>query len=134
MMSTMTSDGGTGSGNAELARRGWEAAQRGDFDVIAAMLDPNVKWHGGDPTAPGSCHDRNQALRFMDRARQGPIPELVEVHDGGDKVVLVLRREGDGGQPELVANLTTFRAGKVVEMVHYPSPAAALVAAGLSPG
>ena len=34
-----------------------------------------------------------------------------------------------GAGAELVANLTTFREGKVVEMVHYPNPDDALAAA-----
>ena len=37
--------------NATLARAGFEAAQRGDLDAIAALLDPDVKWHGGDLSA-----------------------------------------------------------------------------------
>src|SRR5204863_2368054 len=54
--------------NAELARRGYEAALRGDLDLVGGMLAPDVKWHGGDPTAEGSCQNRTQALDFMRRA------------------------------------------------------------------
>jgi ketosteroid isomerase-like protein len=36
-----------------------------------------------------------------------------------------------GGDP--VANVATFRGGKVVEMVHYVDPADALAAAGARP-
>jgi ketosteroid isomerase-like protein len=120
--------------NAELARRGWEAALRGDLDVVAGMLDPQVKWHGGDPAAPGACQNRDQAVAFMGRRRAGqPLPELVEVRDAGDKVVVILRRTAtEGAQSQLVANLTSFRDGKVVEMIHYEDPADALAAAGLS--
>ena len=46
-----------GEQNVELARRGWEAAQRGDLDAIAALLDPDVKWHGGDPAS--GCQNPN---------------------------------------------------------------------------
>jgi ketosteroid isomerase-like protein len=60
--------------NAELARRGYEAASRGDFEVVAGMFDDEVR---------------------------------------------------------LTANLTTFREGKAVEMVHYPNAADALAAVGL---
>jgi ketosteroid isomerase-like protein len=120
--------------NAEQARRGWEAVQRGDFDVITEMLDPDVKWHGGDPSAAGACQNRNQAVAFMKAAWAArPQAQLVDVREAGDKVVLVLRRgTNDAGQPELVANLTSFRDGKVVEMVHYEDPEDALAAAGLS--
>lgn len=120
--------------NAELARRGWEAALRGDLDAISGFLDPEVKWHGGDPTAPGACRNRDQALQFMQRAREHrPLPELVEVRNAGDKVVVILRRlAGENAEPSLVANLTSFRDGKVVEMVHYEDAYDALTAAGLA--
>lgn len=55
--------------NVEIARRGYEAALRGDLDTIREFLDADVKWHGGDPSAPGACHNREQALEFMRQAR-----------------------------------------------------------------
>jgi ketosteroid isomerase-like protein len=119
--------------NVELARRGYDAALRGDLDAIAAILDANVKWHGGDPSSPGACHNREQALEFMRRAgsRRG-VGELVEVIDAGEKVVVIMRPpSSEGEQPALSANLTTFRSGKVIEMVHYPDPEDALAAAGV---
>ncbi|MGH9920396.1 MAG: hypothetical protein ACRD6W_16200 [Nitrososphaerales archaeon] len=62
-----------------------------------------------------------------------PLPQLVDVRGGGDKVVVILRRAAsENRQPSLVANLTTFRDGKVVEMVHYDDPEEAMVAAGLN--
>jgi ketosteroid isomerase-like protein len=118
--------------NVETARRGFEAALRGDLDAIAELLDPDVKWHGGDPTAAGSCQNRDQALAFMRQAEaiRGAGFELVDVVGAGDKVVVIIRPPSDGDSPAApVANLTTFRDGKVVEMVHYPSPDDALAAA-----
>lgn len=120
--------------NVELTRRGYEAVMRGDLDTIREILDPDVKWHAGDPTARYACKNREQAIEFMRRARArrgAPIGELVEVIDAGEQVVVIMRRTGDEGQPELVANLTTFRNGKVIEMVHYPDPAAARATAGV---
>jgi ketosteroid isomerase-like protein len=113
--------------NVELARRG------GDLDAIRELLDPAVRWHGGDPSAPGACRDREQALQFMRQARLRRRPgELVDVVDAGDKVVLILRPSPDGtGPPATAANVATFREGKVVEMVHYPDPADALAAVGV---
>jgi hypothetical protein len=74
--------------NVELARRGYEAALRGD---------------------------------------------LVEVIDAGDQVVVIMRPIAAGDGPaDLSANVTTFRAGKVIEMVHYPNPEDALAAAGVA--
>jgi ketosteroid isomerase-like protein len=118
--------------NVELVRRGWEAAVRGDLDAIRDLLDPNVKWHGGDPSSSYACHNREEALAFMVRVDRRTPRELVDVVGAGDKVVIVTRRAGSEAEPEqLGANLTIFRAGRVVEMVHYPNPQDALAAAGL---
>jgi hypothetical protein len=54
--------------------------------------------------------------------------ELVEVIDAGEQVVVVIR---PASQAQLTANLTTFRDGKVVEMVSYETPEDALTAAGI---
>jgi ketosteroid isomerase-like protein len=114
----------------ELARRGYEAVRRGDLDTISEFLDPDVKWHAGDPSA--GCQNRKQALGWMrGRGDRGPIGELVDVIDAGEKVVVIMRRIGEDGQPELVANVTTFRDGKAIEMVHYVDPAEARRAAGV---
>jgi ketosteroid isomerase-like protein len=117
--------------NVELARRGYEAALRGDLDAIREFLDPEVKWHGGDPSAPGACRNREQALEFMRQARRRRgVGELVDVVDAGERVVVIMRppsEEGENGA--LIANLTTFRDGKVIEMVHYANAEDALAAA-----
>lgn len=119
--------------NVDLARRGFAAAVVGDFDAIGLLLGRDVKWHAGDPSAVGSCQNRAQALQFMRQAHQrGRLGELVDVVGVGEKVVVIMRPPtGDGEEPvALVANLTTFRNGKVIEMVHYPNPDDALAAAG----
>jgi ketosteroid isomerase-like protein len=119
--------------NLELARRGYEAVRCGDFDEIRELFDPDVKWHGGDPDGEGSCQNRDQALTFMRLARERnrPLGEPVHMIGAGDKVVVIMRRTGEDGEPELVANLTTFRDGKVIEMVHYANPDDARAAAGV---
>ncbi len=118
--------------NVELARRGYEAVLRGDLDALEQILDPDVKWHGGDPS--DGCQNRKQTVAFMRKnwiRRGGPPGEVVDMIDAGDKVVVIMRRMAEGEEPELVANLTTFRDGKVVEMVHYADPDDARAAAGV---
>ena len=117
--------------NVETARRGFEAALRGDLDAIGELLDPDVKWHGGDPSAPGACRNRHEALAFMRQSeviRSGRF-ELVDVVGVGDRVAVIMRPPRDGDEAALlVANVTTFRDGTVVEMVHYPNADDALAA------
>ena len=117
--------------NVELARRGFEAVLSGDLDAVRDFLDPDVTWHGGDPAAVGACHGREQALEFMRRARsRRRVGELIDVVDAGDKVLVIMRPVSDDGVPvALSANLTTFRDGKAIEMVHYADPEDALIAA-----
>jgi ketosteroid isomerase-like protein len=92
--------------NVELARRAFEGVLRGDLDLVKDLLDHDVKWHGGDPEAPGACRSRRQALAFIDRARERERDvELLDVVGAGDKVV---------------------------EIVHYPDPEDALAAVGAS--
>jgi ketosteroid isomerase-like protein len=112
----------------DLVRRGFDAALRGDLDAIGELLDSEVRRHGGDPAAAGACHNRREALAVMRRSEviRGGRFELVDVIGAGEKVVVVMRPPGGGA----VANVATFRDGKVVEMVHYADPADALAAAG----
>src|SRR3954469_13389083 len=116
----------------QLVRRGFDAALRGDLEAIGALLDPDVSWHGGDPSAPGACHNRRQALAFMrgsDVIRGGRV-ELVEVVAAGEQVVVILRPPTDGPPPAPpVASVPTFRNAKVIELVHYANADDALAAA-----
>lgn len=121
------------STNIELARRGYEALRRGDLTEAEALLDENVKWYFGDPDSEGACHNRTQAVAFLRRPERGDPGDLVDMIDAGDRVVVILQPHSPDGEPEpLRAQITTFRDGKVVEMVGYPSVEAALEAAGVS--
>ena len=114
------------SENVTAARRGFEAAMRGDLGPIAELLDPDVKWHGGDPAS--GCQNKQEVLDFMQTALDNDFhAELIDVMDEGDQVIVVLK---PAGASEPRANLTTFKDGKVVEMVAYESPEEARAAAG----
>jgi ketosteroid isomerase-like protein len=119
--------------NVELARRGYEAAVRGDLEALREFLDPEVKWHGGDPSDPKACHNREQALEAMQQAfLQGGIGELVDVLGAGEKVVVIIRPPAERGERAApIANMTTFRDGRAIQMIHYPDPDDALAAVGL---
>jgi ketosteroid isomerase-like protein len=119
--------------NAQLVREGFAAVERGDFDLIADLLDPDVKWHGGDPAS--GCQNREETLTFMRGAMRRTGARLVEVIEAGpDRVVVVLQPRGDSGAPvpPRRANVTTLRDGRVVEMVAYETPEQACAAAGVA--
>ena len=117
--------------NVEIVRRGFAAVRAGDLEAVAEILAPDVKWHGGDPDDKYGCHDRQEVIEFM-RARRGKgVGELLEVIDAGDRVVVVMQPpEQEGEVPSPRANVTTFRDGLVVEMIHFESPEAALAHVG----
>jgi ketosteroid isomerase-like protein len=116
--------------NVDLARSGFAAVSRGELEPLSDLLDADVKWHGSEGPTDESCHNRDEAMHFIQLAiERGVVGELVDVIDAGDQVVVVMRPPN---QEQLRANLTTFRNGKVVRMVAYESPEAALAAAGLA--
>jgi ketosteroid isomerase-like protein len=119
--------------NVELVRRGFAAWERGDLDTVGAMLDPEISWHGGDPSAVDACHNRDEAVSFMRRRAPRGI-RLIEVIDAGERLVAITQPPAaDGELPPRRANVTTVRNGLVTEMVGYESPGAALAAAGVEP-
>ena len=88
-----------------------------------------MRWHGGDPDGEGACRNRDEALEVIRQAfDQGFAADLVSVIGAGDRVVVILR---PAGADRTVANLTTFREGRAIEMVHFPNPDDALAAIGL---
>lgn len=116
----------TSEPNVERARRGFDAAARGDLEAVAELLAPDVKWHGGDPQA--GCQNREQALAFMREARRtGRLGELVDVVEAGDRVVVIMQPPPADGMPQpRRANVTTFQAGQVTEMIAFETPEDAL--------
>jgi ketosteroid isomerase-like protein len=118
----------------EQVRRGYEAAQRGDLDVIAAMLSPEVRWHGAGDDG-GGCQNRKQTLKWMRKGLgRGARVDLLEARRlTGDRVLVLLRRRepGEPGEaPEPHGQIIHFRDGLITDMVVYPTAAEALAAAG----
>src|SRR4051794_24071125 len=79
--------------DVELLRHAWEAFARGDLTGATDVLDPAVRWYGAeDPDAEGACHNRDDALAFIQRALDdGVTAEPLDIRDAGDRIVVVLQ-------------------------------------------
>jgi ketosteroid isomerase-like protein len=121
--------------NVEIVRRGFEAFVSGNLDVAFAMLAPNVRW---DPADAEPCSGRDEVERFMRLAgTSGPKLEAEEFIDGGDRVIVCLRRSArdDSGAfegPARTYTVVDLRNGTVIELRGYLERDQALEAAGLS--
>jgi ketosteroid isomerase-like protein len=121
----------------ELIRGGFAAAARGDLETIAAILSPDVRWHGAGDEG-GGCQNREQALGWMreaiDRGIRVELLEVRELADGRVLVALQRRVQGDqaqaGARPSPHGQILTLQDGKVAEMVVYPTADEASAAAG----
>ncbi|HET9720245.1 MAG TPA: nuclear transport factor 2 family protein [Solirubrobacteraceae bacterium] len=119
--------------NVQLVRRAYAAIASGDLRLVEEFLAPDVRWHGGDPGAEDGCQNREQALARMRTRARRQMGKLVEVIDAGESVVVVMQPRREGQEiPPLRANVTTFRNGRVVEMIAFDSPEAALAHVGHS--
>jgi uncharacterized protein len=124
--------------NVELARRGYEAFNRGDLDGLLAMCAPDIVWHHPIDTSAVTGKDAVRAFfeTVMD-AWQEIRREPEEIIDLGDDRVLVLFRTTARGRASGIAvdarggDLLTVREGQVLRWHAYTDRAQALEAAKL---
>jgi ketosteroid isomerase-like protein len=122
--------------NLELVRCGFEAAGRGDVDLVADLLAPDVYWGAPPRGAEGGCQNRTQTLRWMREAiSRGLRVELLDARALPDGRVLALlqRTVPDERETELPpphGQILSFRDGKIAEMLVYPTAEEAIRAAG----
>jgi ketosteroid isomerase-like protein len=113
----------------ELARRGFEAWQAGDFKAVESLMDPNVRWRAHDPELEG-CDNRDEVMEILrERFQQGfTRGDLEFIDTAGEKVIVVSHPATVGGPdwPEEMAMVITFRDGTVSEMQDHPSKEHAL--------
>jgi ketosteroid isomerase-like protein len=112
------------------------ALRRGEFDVAAALLDPDVTWQG--LREEWVCHGREEVIQtFRWGLEQRREIDALEFTRAGDQVVLGARGpsiaevEGEplGGQ---IFNIFTLRDGRIVRIVDYRRRGEALAAAGVA--
>ena len=124
--------------NVETTRRFVEALVRGNYEIAAAELDPEIEIDDTDiPESTGEDSFYAWIARWDESWESWRIEDL-EIRDvGNDRIVSLFKMivTGKGSGIELSrddATLAEFRDGKIVRIGYYNDQAQALAAAGLS--
>jgi ketosteroid isomerase-like protein len=116
-----------------LARAGFEAWQRGDFETVERMLDPAVRWRSFEP-GEWDCGNREDVMNVVrERYEQGFARGRLAFADGGEDASIVVSHPQEiGGDdwPEQTATVIRFRGGRVIGMQDYRTLEEAVAATG----
>ena len=122
----------SGSSSLTVARQGFDAWRRGDFDELEAIFAPDVEWRWFE-AGDWDCHNRDDVMRTLRQRHAAGFAEgRLNFHDAGSDVVVVTAHPSEiGGQewPDETSTVIRFREGKVVSMQDYRTEAEALAAA-----
>jgi ketosteroid isomerase-like protein len=125
--------------NVEVLRNQNDAYRRGDWDAMAAVVDPHV-FVRTDPRWPEQfIYGREAWLTFLRGMWEsiGPDAHVEEIVDLGDRVLARLRygirghESGVAGQ-QPVSEIATIRDGRVIFIEYFLDHEQALKAVGLS--
>ena len=128
--------------NVEVVRQGWEAWFRGDFQGLFRHFDPEIVWdlsHFHD-WPESSYHQIEGVERFLTEwlevwdQYEVRIDEVLGAPDG--RVVTLLWQRGQGRDSGLpldmeMAQVASFRDGKITRLAQYEDRNEALEAVGL---
>ena len=130
--------------NVEAFKRGLEAGNRGDVEMLLEELDPEVEWHsalhallGGEQTVFRGHDGVRDMLRDLNDAFSEIHIEISEIRDLGERLVAIghnrARGKASGAETETpLALVTEFKDGKTILVRGYLDPNKALEAVGLS--
>jgi len=134
--------------NVDIARQGFDAFSRGDYDGCVSLMDPEVEWHlvfplPDVPPEKTVFHGRDE-VRDLFRAFGDVWDELTielerAVHDEGDLLItrVLFRGQGHGSGvrvDRVVFLLQELREEKLLRQLPFESEAQARRAAGLDDG
>jgi uncharacterized protein len=127
----------------DTLRAAYAAFNRGDIEAAVASLDPNVEWIE-PPEFPGggTYHGPAAVKGYLSQSREAwaeVVSEPERFLPGGDRIVVfvharVRSRESAEWQDVRLADVFTFRDGKVVHMQAYANRDDAMRAVGLPLG
>jgi ketosteroid isomerase-like protein len=125
--------------NVEIFRKGIDAFRRGDWDAVAADMDPHIVVRP-DPRWPEqSVYGREAVTAFNQDLREsfGADARVEEIVDLGDRLLIrwcyVVRGQHSGVEGEQRASsIQTFREGRVILVEYFIEHEQALRAVGLA--
>jgi len=128
--------------NVELARKGYAAIARRDFEAVLELMDPNIESHNPPEVPEAGVHRGHEAVR-RDWEQTFELFEdfsidVEQYFDAGDELVVFLlyrgRARGSSADIEAkMAHVWTIRDGKAIRLRQYLDRGEALEAAGLKP-
>ena len=129
--------------NVEIVMRAYAAFNDGDLGTVLAILDPDIEWNASDVffdqprTYRGRRAWQEEFLRDLMQIFEEYRGEPEGLRDVGDQVVAVAQMGGTGRRSGAkamarVANVLTFRNGRVVRFTEFKDVGEALEAARLS--
>jgi ketosteroid isomerase-like protein len=125
--------------NEELARRAYDAFNRGDWDAFVDLLDPGVEFTSLLLEAEGGTYRGHEGAREYFESLRGVFgdwrSEIVEMRDFGETLVIQSRGVGTGGASGVELEQEFWQAarvsnGKIVWWKFCRTEAEAIEAAG----
>src|SRR2546427_3623351 len=111
------------SSSRTVARQGFDAWRRGDFDALEAIFAPDVEWRWFE-AGDWDCHNRDDVMRTLRQRHAAGFAEgRLNFHDAGSDVVVVTAHPSEIGGPGWPGGTSTvirFHGGKGRSMRDYP--------------
>lgn len=100
----------------EVAERLRLAYETQDFDALAALLAPDVRW-GGDEETPETCHTRGEVLGWFRGLRDRGVRAAISgVEVRADAIVLSLEVTRPGEEPSPHEQVFAVAQGRIVDI------------------
>ena len=116
---TQRSDRGT-SQNVEIAKKAYAAFAEGDLDTVLSTFDDNVEFVvPGNSTISGTYRGKAEVTNFFAKLAEKSFTTTPSRFLADEDVVVVLAQITAGGESAPVADVFTFRDGKIVKVQNF---------------
>jgi hypothetical protein len=116
-------DAATEPPDAEVVRSFYAAFSHGSDDDLAALLDPNVRWHvPGSNALSGTYSGRDATLALFSGRGAGSAFDVVDVLTGEHFVMVLVKHRSTRGEADAVSrfvHVLRTKSGRVSESWHF---------------